>query len=230
MSGLQKAYLQFLASSKAGAGGPTSVNGVNRLTFGFNPKEYTIAKTAEWKRNPAKGAKATAMPEFTGSGGRSMTMEIFLDGTDAAEPFDVAKAVDTLFACLVPLPTSVSKQKPLPPFVQFGWGAGVQFTAYLKTVSAKYTLFSPAGKPLRAACAVTLEEIPADPSKQNPTSGGLAAVRGHTVVAGDSLASIAYGEYGDPGRWRAVAEANGIDDPLRLRPGTRLLLPAADEV
>ena len=32
---------------------------------------------------------------------------------------------------------------------------------------------------------------------QNPTSGGLAAHRTHTVVAGDSLASIAYAEYGD---------------------------------
>jgi nucleoid-associated protein YgaU len=52
----------------------------------------------------------------------------------------------------------------------------------------------------------------------------------HTVVAGDSLPSIAYREYGDPEIWRVVAEANDIDDPLRLRAGTTLLLPAAEEV
>ena len=50
------------------------------------------------------------------------------------------------------------------------------------------------------------------------------------MVAGDSLASIAYREYGAPAYWRALAEANGIDDPLRLRPGTRLLVPPAEEV
>ena len=33
-------------------------------------------------------------------------------------------------------------------------------------------------------------------------------------------ASIAHDAYGDATRWRAIAEANGIDDPLRLRRGT----------
>ena len=48
----------------------------------------------------------------------------------------------------------------------------------------------------------------------------------HTCSStGDSLASVAYAEYGDPTAWRAVARFNGIDDPLRCRPGTRLLLP-----
>ena len=37
-----------------------------------------------------------------------------------------------------------------------------------------------------------------------------------TVVAGDTLASIAYAEYGDPTMWRPLAAFNGIDDPLRL--------------
>ena len=33
--------------------------------------------------------------------------------------------------------------------------------------------------------------------------------------------------YGDPNRWRLIAEANGIDNPLHLRRGTPLNLPAA---
>jgi nucleoid-associated protein YgaU len=31
--------------------------------------------------------------------------------------------------------------------------------------------------------------------------------------------------YGDPTRWRAIAEANGIDDPLALRRGRTLSIP-----
>ena len=50
------------------------------------------------------------------------------------------------------------------------------------------------------------------------------------LVEGDTLAGIAYREYGDPSLWRAVAAANGIDDPMHLRPGSSVLLPAVDEL
>jgi nucleoid-associated protein YgaU len=52
----------------------------------------------------------------------------------------------------------------------------------------------------------------------------------HRVVAGDSLQSLAWREYGDADAWRTIAEANGIDNPADLRAGTELLLPAAEEV
>ena len=43
-----------------------------------------------------------------------------------------------------------------------------------------------------------------------------------------SLPSISYASYGDPTRWRAIAEANGIDDPLALRRGRMLAVPQVD--
>jgi nucleoid-associated protein YgaU len=52
----------------------------------------------------------------------------------------------------------------------------------------------------------------------------------HRVVTGDTLALLAWREYGDPAAWRDIARANGIDDPMRLAPGTELLLPAAEEL
>jgi nucleoid-associated protein YgaU len=74
-----------------------------------------------------------------------------------------------------------------------------------------------------------MEEIPQDPQKTNPTSGSEAGRRSHVVAAGDSLHSLAYREYGDPALWRGLADFNSIDDPLRVRPGTRLILPTAEE-
>jgi nucleoid-associated protein YgaU len=224
---LQKAYLAFFEPTESGPGGEAAINGRSRITCKFNPKEYTVQKSAAWRRDNTKGAKQTSMPEFTGSEPRSLSLEIFLDETDKAG--DVSKDVDTLFACLVPLQTTLSAQKPSPPFVQFGWGTTVLFTAFLKSVSAKYTLFRPTGAPVRAACTISLEEIPDEFGRQNPTSGSPNALRGHTMVEGDTLASVAYREYGNPTLWRALADANGIDDPLRVRPGTRLLVPRPDE-
>jgi len=47
----------------------------------------------------------------------------------------------------------------------------------------------------------------------------------HTVRDGDTLPSIAYQTYGDATRWRLIAEANDVDNPLHLRRGTPLSLP-----
>jgi nucleoid-associated protein YgaU len=46
------------------------------------------------------------------------------------------------------------------------------------------------------------------------------------VKLGDTLSSIAGEEYNDPAMWRPIAEANGIDDPRSLTPGTVLAVPA----
>jgi nucleoid-associated protein YgaU len=64
----------------------------------------------------------------------------------------------------------------------------------------------------------------------NPTSGGPAGRKRHIVSHGDSLPLIAARSYGHPGLWRAVADANGIDDPFRMTPGRALLLPSVTEL
>jgi nucleoid-associated protein YgaU len=50
------------------------------------------------------------------------------------------------------------------------------------------------------------------------------------VVVGDTLASIAYREYGDPTLWRPLATFNRVDDPLRIPLGGVLMLPSAAEL
>ncbi len=50
------------------------------------------------------------------------------------------------------------------------------------------------------------------------------------VHEADTLAHIAYRSYRSPSRWRDVAMANDIDDPLRVGPGRKLLIPAPDEL
>jgi nucleoid-associated protein YgaU len=64
----------------------------------------------------------------------------------------------------------------------------------------------------------------------NPTSGGLPGRKRHIVGHGESLPLIAAQTYGHPGLWRAVAHANGIDDPFRMTPGRVLFLPSVSEL
>ena len=200
-----------------------------RIDFQFNPKELTVGKSAKWSREAQKGSKKSGVPEFKGAEPSKVTLEMFLDATDTMDD-RVVQTVESLFACCVPTNDSHEKQKGSPPWVVFHWGGLTGFTAYVSSVQVKYTLFTPGGMPIRATATVTIEEISGEQPGQNPTSGGHPARRVHRVVDGDTLASIAWREYGDPNLWRALAERNGVDDPMRVRSGTSLLVPAADEL
>ncbi|GAA2493697.1 CIS tube protein [Winogradskya humida] len=202
------------------------------LRFQFNPNQLQLSRSASWNSRKAVAFERGPIPEFAGSAPATMQVEVFLDASGTPKAGQVRTQVEQLLSCCEVDPSTVASNKPETPWVRFSWGSftTVQFAAHVESVSATYTLFSPAGEPLRASCQLSLREIPLPTKGQNPTSGALNARRVHQVVAGDSLASLAWREYGDPTAWRLIAEANGIDDPMRLRPGRELLLPAVDEL
>ena len=205
--------------------------GSKELKFRFNPKEYSIQKSATWNRPTNKSAKSSTKPEFGGVQPQSVSMELLFDDWENPDA-DLVEDINTLLGWLKPTSESLNKKKPQPQILKLQWGSNKslsEFKGFLKSVSVKYTMFKPDGKPVRATAQIALEEVPVDPEGTNPTSGSLAGRRTHVIAAGDSLHSVAYAEYGDPGLWRALAIFNDIHDPLRVAPGTRLLLPSADE-
>jgi nucleoid-associated protein YgaU len=225
---MDKAALMLYDPSPSASGGsPGAKRG--SVPFQFNPKEVTITKSAKWERKTTKGSKKAGPPEFTGPQPSKMTLEMFFDATTTQDG-SVVKAVETLLSCCVATEQSAGQKKPSPPLVVLHWGSMSSFPAFVSSVSAKFTLFSSDGTPIRAVCSVSLEEMPAEPGGQNPTSGSHEVRRVHRTVAGDSLASVAYAEYGDPNAWWALAAFNQIDDPLRVRAGTVLLLPTPEEM
>jgi nucleoid-associated protein YgaU len=218
-----------LHHTKPAKGGSRVGDLIDRIPFQFNPKEMTIAKSAKWERKAARGAPTAGPPEFSGAEPCKLTLEMFFDATGKHDGSVVA-AVEKLFSCCVPTEQSRGQNKASPPLVVFVWGTITSFPAFVTQVSAKYTLFDSNGTPLRAVCSVSLEEMPGGLPGQNPTSGALAVHRVHRMIAGDNLALLAFKEYGDPNLWRELARYNGIDDPLRVRTGTEMLLPAPEEL
>lgn len=226
---LQHAYLELREPPQDGSTAAPSGVRLGRIDFQFNPKELSLTKNAKWSKDTQRNARKSPPVQFTGSDPCKLSLEMFLDATDTMDD-RVPKVVDQLFACCVPTDKSRQAKKASPPWVIFHWGGMTSFPGFVSSVTAKFTLFTPGGTPVRAVCTVTLEEISGERGGQNPTSGALAARDAHVVVAGDTLPSVAFAAYGDPNLWRAVAEANGVDDPMRLPVGTRLLLPALDEI
>jgi nucleoid-associated protein YgaU len=200
------------------------------VAFQFNPAQLSLSKSAGWVRHVAKGAQEVGVPEFVGTHPRKLSVELFLDAT-ATHDTSVQQAVETLLEWCAPTERSSATDAPSAPWVKFSWGSfsTVSFFGYLEDIQATYSLFDPNGTPLRATCSISLTEAAGPVPGQNPTSGALHARRVHRLVSGDCLELLAHREYGDPTAWRVIAEANGIDDPTRLRPGTELLLPGAGE-
>jgi hypothetical protein len=181
---LTKAYLELHDPKPGGAGlGPSR----GRIAFQFNPSELTLRKAARWGTEPARDAQHTGPAEFQGAEPSTLDLEMFFDASVGR--LDVTKTVDTLFACCVPTSESRSQRKPVPPLVVFHWGKITGFAAYITSVSASYTLFTPEGTPIRATCQVNLQEIAAEPARQNPTSGAPASRRGTTALLCCGVAS-----------------------------------------
>lgn len=113
------------------------------------------------------------------------------------------------------------------------WGppiVGFTFLCKMQKVDITFLRVSSAGIPTHAVVNLTLSEEPSKIPFTNPTSGGLPGRDRHTVLADESLASIATQKFGQPGAWRAIADINGIDDPGAVRPGDLIYLPAGDEL
>ncbi|KAA0943231.1 MULTISPECIES: CIS tube protein [Streptomyces] len=222
-----------LAIHEPPIGSSTTPGGlIKTFNFDFNPSQLQLNRRAQWKSTPAAAVRNGTVPEFMGPEPREMTVEIFLDSSTKPSSNAVLKNVESLLDCCEVTAKSIAAKQPSPPWVIFQWGSfsTARFTAYVASVDVTYSLFGTTGVPIRATCRVSLHEVPTTVKGQNPTSGSLTAQRVHRVVAGDTLQSLAWREYGNAAVWRAIAENNGIDDPSQLRPGTELVLPAAEEV
>jgi nucleoid-associated protein YgaU len=206
----------------------------------LNPTTLKITLSSTWHapRNRSGGAAqpavaktgkaASTVPagygpqQYTGGQPAKLSMTVWFD--QSFEPDgDITDEVNQLQYWTYPT-EKVSSGVQNPPLVTFTWGS-LTFDGNISQLTITYKLFGTNGKPVRAQADITLSENPSDTHGTNPTSGGISGRRVHVVSAGDSLHSVAYTEYGNAGLWRVLAEANGIDDPLRVVPGTTLLIP-----
>jgi nucleoid-associated protein YgaU len=212
------------------------IEGKGEINCRFNPKDFSVTKSNTW--NPAK-VKGNGLPavEFGGGQPRELSVELLLDATHDSEGSIKGDAAKLLAMMEVEdkHDSGHAKNTARPPKVQLVWGGSTSFKAFAKSLSIQYTLFRPNGEPVRATVKLTLVQAEkaqdgsggSQGSKkgQNPTTRALPALGAHVVRDGDSLPSIAYAAYGDPTRWREIAHANDIDDPLRLPRGANLSIP-----
>ena len=206
----------------------TNLDTNEKMDVLFNPTQYAIKKDNQWTAKPVVGKNVPKL-DFTGGGSRILTMELFFDVYEI-NGADVRDHVNKLWDITMISDTNkyASTKRSRPPLCLLQWGPSWTFKAALTSLNCTYTLFREDGTPVRAKASVTLQEAEDDTEMAgtNPTSFAELGRKSRQVRPHDSLALIAYEEYGSPTLWRHIAEDNNIDNPLDLQPGQILSVPA----
>jgi hypothetical protein len=184
----------------------------------FNPTDLSLERGSHYASMPVPGL---AMPILQYIRGESdlLHLELFLDRTDQGQ--DVEADIAALESFI-----QIDSGLHAPPVIQFAWSK-FSFDGVITSLRQKMTLFSEDGRRLRARLTLTIKSYKSaevqlrDIKLSSPD-------RSHARVLreGETLAHIAYEVYGDPRMWRTVAEANAIDRPRSVEPGTPLQIPA----
>lgn len=193
------------------------------ITAQFNPKQVGLQRSATWQG--VNTGKDTKPLQFVSSEPAILTLDLFFDKYADADQ-DVIADTEKIFHL-----TTVQQHGDLhrPPLCKLNWGEyhfinDSQWV--LQDLRQTFTLFRSNGKPVRATLSCTFRQWRGDDLETKLTDQKSPDVaKSRVVQRGETLSGIAAEEYLDPGLWRPIAEANGIDNPYRLEPGQVLAIP-----
>jgi hypothetical protein len=159
-----------------------------------------------------------------------VVFDTYMSDKGAGDKENVSKKTQGLFDLMEPLETKEGEksQKFKARSVIFEWGPSFSIECFIESVKQTFTLFAADGTPVRAEVEIKLKHVPQALPGQNPTSGGGLIQRIWRVSAGDRLDAIAAEVYNDATLWHQIADYNGINSPLALRPGMELSIPPQD--
>ena len=113
----------------------------------------------------------------------------------------------------------------------------IPFKAACTSLTVAFQLFKPNGTPIRADVKLALTQAEPASVGQRESASKKGRTRRRAPTAGSACTSsrtatrcqsIAYATYGDPNRWRLIAEANGDRQPPAPAARHALNLPRLD--
>lgn len=239
---LQKAFFENLETKK-------------QIEVQYNPTDLNFSKSAQFAEIAIPGLDAP-LQQFIRGGTETLTVELFFDTTDEGmdeQASSVTKLTEQFYELVKQNPKThapprcrfawgqppkkipntggikIPKDAKLPKdklsLNKAVSDAPFSFTCIVENIDRKFLLFSPEGTPLRARVTVKLREY--QNIKQMVAKLQTADHTKVTILKRrERLDQIAANEYETSTEWRRIAEANNIDDPRKIPPGTALIIPA----
>ncbi|MEK0313959.1 CIS tube protein [Cohnella sp. 56] len=183
----------------------------------FNPGEYVLQAGNSYSWHSVPGLQSP-IAQFVSGEATTLTMDLFFDTYEKGT--DVRTHTSKISGLL-----QVDSDLHAPPLCRFVWGS-LNFKGVAEKVSQRFTMFLDTGIPVRATLNVTLRAVlgMTEQYQQVPRQSA-DRTKQKTLKQDEQLWMLAAEEYEDPSKWRAIAEANGIDNPRRLPAGRKLTIP-----
>ncbi len=186
-----------------------------RILVMYNPEEFKLDQGNNFAEVGIPGLNAPPIQYVRGRA-RTLTMDLFFDTYEKGE--DVRRFTNQIVNLLNTLP-----QTKAPPVLLFSMGR-FNFECVLVDAGQRFTMFLRDGTPVRATMSVRFQEyVRVEITVQQGLFIGPPALQ--NFIQGQTLSGLASDFLGDPTKWRAIAEANNIDDPFHISPGTPLVIP-----
>jgi hypothetical protein len=193
----------------------------------FNPEEYSLHEATDYSVIPRRKSDSPVL-NFAGGKTSQLKMTLYFNTyhikSNALDVFYKEEDVSDQVKKIAEL-CKINGETHGPPRVKFVWGS-LNFEGVVNSVTSTYTMFAKSGRPVRAKVDITFFGLPVfDNTRRSPfESPDRTKIR--VLSEDESLWNMAWKEYGDVGKWRYIAQANGIMDPLEIPVGTVLKVPA----
>jgi hypothetical protein len=206
----------------------TNLDTGERFEVLFNPSEYTLSKDNTFAQAAVPGLGSPLL-QFVHGNLRTLELELLFDtyeehrhaGRKVNDPLSDVRKLTRRVVDLA----AINPERHAPPIVLFSWGE-LTFTGVLGRVTQRFTMFLDSGVPVRATLQVSLQEFKSGLEEAREVKRRTADyTRMHALGEGETLSALAARLYGDPAKWRPIALANGLDDPLTVATGTQLVVP-----
>lgn len=191
----------------------------------FNPKEYRLSKSNNFNEVAIPGLSAPIL-QFGRGNAQTLSMQLFFDTYDPVETRATKDEDVRNFTRKVTDLLKINQDLHAPPICQFSWG-NLVFIGVLQQADVRCTLFLPSGIPVRATVDVTFKQF-FDGKTETGLLQSANFAKQHIVKPGETLSHIAAELYDDPTKWRPIAEANNLDNPLAIQVGQILTVPAIE--
>ena len=192
-------------------------NEIEVVNVMFNPTDYELTSGNKYSEDDVPGLQ-TPISQFIGGEATTLKLTLFFDTYE--DGIDVRRHTSKIVNII-----DVDSDLHAPPSCRFVWGT-LDFHGVITSITQSFTMFLESGVPVRAKLGLSMQSKQTMKEQyQNIPRQSADRTKRKTVKQGDQLWTIAAEEYEDPGAWRHIAEANGIDNPRMLATGRSLTIP-----
>ncbi|HYG47488.1 MAG TPA: LysM peptidoglycan-binding domain-containing protein [Allosphingosinicella sp.] len=189
----------------------------------FNPSEYSLEIANNYSQSSPPGLSNPIL-QFVNGQAQTLAMDLYFDTYTDGGGADVSLLTGR-FADML----KIDGHLHAPPRVEFRWGV-LAFKAVIEKLSQRFTMFLSDGTPVRATLNVSFKQYKTITEQlSDPRRNSADKTKRRVLTADGSIWLLANQEYGDPRHWRSIARANGVGDPLRIAPGTPLVVPPLED-